>query len=122
VRRAGNGGEDVPPGPTPEEQAPPKKGKGTDEKVKEAQAAKLIKLARNAAEALFHTPDLVCYADVIVSGHRETWQVRSKLGERVPRTGKRLVFVSQKIAQSSSQPSPLSPNDRTTNDIKDDCG
>jgi hypothetical protein len=27
VRRAGNGGEDVPPGPTPEEQAPPKRGK-----------------------------------------------------------------------------------------------
>ena len=35
-RRAGNGGEDVPPGPTPEEQAPPKKGKGTDEKLNEA--------------------------------------------------------------------------------------
>src|SRR5690242_10641921 len=29
-------------------------------------------------QALFHTPDDVAYADLIVNGHRETWQVRSK--------------------------------------------
>jgi hypothetical protein len=67
-RRAGNGAEGA-------EQEPPKK---EDEKVKEAQAAKLIKLARESTASLFHTADNVCYADVIVSGHRETWAVRSK--------------------------------------------
>jgi hypothetical protein len=29
-------------------------------------------------QALFHTPDGVAYADLIVAGHRETWPVRSK--------------------------------------------
>jgi hypothetical protein len=29
-------------------------------------------------QALFHTRDDVAYADLIVAGHRETWQVRSK--------------------------------------------
>jgi hypothetical protein len=29
-------------------------------------------------QALFHTPDDVAYADLIVVGHRETWPVRSK--------------------------------------------
>ena len=29
-------------------------------------------------QALFHTPDDVAYADLIVAGHRETWPVRSK--------------------------------------------
>jgi hypothetical protein len=29
-------------------------------------------------KALFHSPDGVAYADVIVNGHRETWPVRSK--------------------------------------------
>jgi hypothetical protein len=55
-----------------------KKKNGEDEKAKEAQAVKLIKLAKAATEGLFHTPDQVCYADVVVSGHRETWAVRSK--------------------------------------------
>jgi hypothetical protein len=29
-------------------------------------------------QALFHTPDDVAYADLIIDGHRETWPVRSK--------------------------------------------
>ena len=29
-------------------------------------------------QALFHTPDGVAYADLIIAGHRETWPVRSK--------------------------------------------
>lgn len=40
------------------------------------QADVLISLAEDAA--LFHTPDKVAYADVMVEGHRETLSVRSK--------------------------------------------
>jgi hypothetical protein len=40
------------------------------------QADVLIELA--AAAELFHTPDGIAFADVMVSGHRETWPVRSK--------------------------------------------
>jgi hypothetical protein len=29
-------------------------------------------------QALFHTPDGIAYADLIIAGHRETWPVRSK--------------------------------------------
>jgi hypothetical protein len=29
-------------------------------------------------KALFHTRDDIAYADLIIAGHRETWQVRSK--------------------------------------------
>jgi hypothetical protein len=29
-------------------------------------------------KALFHTPDGVAYADLMINGHRETWTVRSK--------------------------------------------
>jgi hypothetical protein len=36
----------------------------------------LIELASTAA--LFHTPDGTAFADIVVNGHRETWQVRSK--------------------------------------------
>ena len=42
----------------------------------ETQADILIEIA-NAAD-LFHTADLVAYADMTIGGHRETWPVRSK--------------------------------------------
>jgi hypothetical protein len=48
-------------------------GGGTGDKT---QADILIEIA-NAAE-LFHTADLVAYADMRIVGHRETWPVRSK--------------------------------------------
>ena len=36
----------------------------------------LLRLAQ--AADLFHTPDLTCYADLDIKGHRETWLVRSR--------------------------------------------
>jgi hypothetical protein len=57
-------------------------GKATDEREKEEEKAKtkqadiLIGLAEQAT--LFHTPDVTCYADIEVKGHRETWPIRSR--------------------------------------------
>lgn len=36
----------------------------------------LLRLAQ--AADLFHTPDLTCYADLDIKGHRETWLIRSR--------------------------------------------
>jgi hypothetical protein len=43
---------------------------------KSAKADILIRLAEQAQ--LFHTPDGTGFADVVVSGHRETWRIQSK--------------------------------------------
>jgi len=40
------------------------------------QAQVLIELA--GAAALFHAPDKTCFADLAVSGHRETWPIRGR--------------------------------------------
>jgi hypothetical protein len=49
---------------------------GGEEAAKKKQADVLIKLAEDAE--LFHTPDDVGYATIIVDGHRENWPLRSK--------------------------------------------
>lgn len=40
------------------------------------QAQLLIELA--GAASLFHAPDKTCFADIVVSGHRETWPIRGR--------------------------------------------
>jgi hypothetical protein len=73
----GNGGENpvVPFPKTAEERRALRKAKEDQEKHR------LINVFIDEAggdKALFHTPDEVAYADLIVDGHRETWPLRSK--------------------------------------------
>jgi hypothetical protein len=71
-----NGGDKIVEFPkTPEERRALRKAKDDLEKQR------LINVFIDEAggdQALFHTRDDVAYADLIVAGHRETWQVRSK--------------------------------------------
>jgi hypothetical protein len=48
----------------------------TGEAVNRKQVDSLVELAADAE--LFHTSDLVGYADMTIDGHRETWPIRSK--------------------------------------------
>jgi hypothetical protein len=48
----------------------------SERKAGPTQANRLIELTQ--AASLFHTPDDVAYADIIINGHRETWAIRSK--------------------------------------------
>jgi hypothetical protein len=73
----GNGGDDrvVEFPKTPEERRALRKAKDDLER------RRLINVFVDEAggdQALFHTPDDVAYADLIVDGHRETWPVRSQ--------------------------------------------
>ena len=51
-------------------------GSGTTNARAQTQTDILLRLAQ--AADLFHTPDLTCYADLDIKGHRETWLIRSK--------------------------------------------
>ena len=51
-------------------------GSGATNARAQTQTDILLRLAQ--AADLFHTPDLVCYADLDINGHRETWLIRSK--------------------------------------------
>jgi hypothetical protein len=42
-----------------------------------SQATQLIELAEQLELGLFHTPDSVAYANVVIDGHRETWPIRT---------------------------------------------
>jgi len=53
---------------------------GETEKRRRSQADILIKLSQSAEP--FHTPDGTAYADINISGHRETWPIRSTKGFR----------------------------------------
>jgi hypothetical protein len=74
----GNGGDDkvVEFPKTPEERRALRKAKDTLERQRLINV--FIDEQGGGDHALFHTPDDVAYADLIVNGHRETWQVRSK--------------------------------------------
>ncbi len=54
-----------------------KHGESAEPAEMETQAQALLKLADEGAQ-FFHAPDAMAYADVRVSGHRETWPVKSK--------------------------------------------
>ena len=47
-----------------------------EEKERETQAQQLAKISK--AAGLFHAPNGTGYADISISGHRETWPIRSK--------------------------------------------
>jgi hypothetical protein len=51
-------------------------GSGAANARAQTQTDILLRLAQGAD--LFHTPDLTCYADLDIKGHRETWLVRSR--------------------------------------------
>ena len=51
-------------------------GSGVANARSQTQTDILLRLAQGAD--LFHTPDLTCYADLDIKGHRETWLVRSR--------------------------------------------
>ena len=51
-------------------------GSGAANARPQTQTDILLRLAQ--AADLFHTPDLTCYADLDIKGHRETWLVRSR--------------------------------------------
>ena len=51
-------------------------GSGVANARAQTQTDILLRLAQ--AADLFHTPDLTCYADLDIKGHRETWLIRSR--------------------------------------------
>jgi hypothetical protein len=44
---------------------------------KKEKIQEIIETAGGGISLLFHTPDDVAYADILVAGHRETWKIRS---------------------------------------------
>ena len=49
---------------------------------KKAKIPAFIETAGGGISLLFHTPDDVAYADILVAGHRETWKIRSPVFRR----------------------------------------